>query len=227
MESCAVSVNSSGLSTLHVGVGASPSPTEGQVMQFSLTGNHCPRWGSSQGYHKSSGLWLGTWKGFTLPGPFSWIDKVICILGVWFRSELQLKKNQLEVQAKVGVAIWTWLWRPWMVGLRHAPHKSFIGCLFSLYARAIRRYFSTCSPTSCWVVTGSRLAERSVSNDHVMGAWECQTWRIINTPQVWLSSVHINPERLVFINLEYSCGISFLGSFPLLSFHVFNFDAFL
>ena len=61
-------------------------------------------------FDKSEGLRLGAWRGSdTLPGPFRWRDGPIRILGVWFGPDLQLERNQSEVQAKVNVQVGTWL----------------------------------------------------------------------------------------------------------------------
>ena len=50
--------------------------------------------GAKVNFDKSEGLCLGTWRGSdTLPGPFSWSDGPICILGVWFGPDLQLERN--------------------------------------------------------------------------------------------------------------------------------------
>ena len=46
---------------------------------------------------KSVGLWLGSWKGCTLPGPFIWKDGPCKIFGVWFGHDLQLEKNWSKV----------------------------------------------------------------------------------------------------------------------------------
>lgn len=42
---------------------------------------------------KSSGLWLGAWKGVDIPGPFGWTDGPLRILGVWFGPDLELETN--------------------------------------------------------------------------------------------------------------------------------------
>ena len=60
---------------------------------------------------KSSGLRLGAWKGVALPGPFSWTDGPVRILGVWFGPDLQLEKNWSEVKSKVEARVETWLRR--------------------------------------------------------------------------------------------------------------------
>lgn len=49
-------------------------------------------------FNKVSGLQLDSWKGVTL-----------YILGVWFKLDIQLGKNWLEVHAKVGELVWAWL----------------------------------------------------------------------------------------------------------------------
>ena len=61
---------------------------------------------------KSKGLRLGAWRGLeSLPGPFSWTDGPVRILGVWFGPDLQLEKNWSEIQTKVEVAVRIWLQR--------------------------------------------------------------------------------------------------------------------
>ena len=68
--------------------------------------------GAKVNFDKSEGLWLSTWRGNdTLPGPFRWSDGSVCILRVWFGLNLQLKRNWLEVQAKVDTQVGTWLSR--------------------------------------------------------------------------------------------------------------------
>ena len=57
-------------------------------------------------FDKSEGLRLGAWRGSnTLPGPFSWSDGPIRILGVWFGPDLQLERNWSEVHAKVNAQV--------------------------------------------------------------------------------------------------------------------------
>ena len=62
-------------------------------------------------YFDNSECWqLGAWRGSdTLPGPFRWSDGPVCILGVWFGSDLQLEQNWSEVQAKVNAQVGIWL----------------------------------------------------------------------------------------------------------------------
>ena len=60
---------------------------------------------------KSVGLWLGSWKGCALPGPFSWKDGPCKILTVCFEPDLQLEKNWSEVLEKVVAATELWLCR--------------------------------------------------------------------------------------------------------------------
>ena len=58
--------------------------------------------GAKINFDKTEGLWLGVWKGSVpLTGPFSWSDRPIHILGVWFGPGLQLERNSLEIRAKV------------------------------------------------------------------------------------------------------------------------------
>ena len=57
---------------------------------------------------KSVGLRLGSWKGSSLPGPFSWTDGPCKILGVWFGPDLQLEKNWSEVIEKVVATTGLW-----------------------------------------------------------------------------------------------------------------------
>ena len=68
--------------------------------------------GAKVNFDKSEGLRLGSWRGSnTLPGPFRWSDGPIRILGVWFRTDLQLERNWSEVQAKVNAQVGIWLSR--------------------------------------------------------------------------------------------------------------------
>ena len=61
---------------------------------------------------KSKGLRLGAWRGSVpLPGPFSWTDGPIRILGVWYGPDLQLEKNWSEVHARVETSVGIWLRR--------------------------------------------------------------------------------------------------------------------
>ena len=68
--------------------------------------------GAKVNFDKSEGLRLGAWRGSnTLPGPFRWSDGPVCILGVWFRPDLQLERNWSEVQTKVNAQVGIWLSR--------------------------------------------------------------------------------------------------------------------
>ena len=68
--------------------------------------------GAKVNFDKSEGLRLGAWRGSnTLPGPFRWSDVPVRILGVWFGPDLQLKRNWLEIQAKVNAQVGIWLSR--------------------------------------------------------------------------------------------------------------------
>ena len=67
--------------------------------------------GAKINHEKSVGLWLGSWKGCTLPGPFIRKDGPCKILGVWFGPDLQLEKNWSEVLEKVVAATDLWLRR--------------------------------------------------------------------------------------------------------------------
>ena len=68
--------------------------------------------GANVNFDKSEGLRLSAWRGSdTLPGPFCWSDGPIRILRVWFRPNLQLERNWLEVQAKVNAQVGIWLSR--------------------------------------------------------------------------------------------------------------------
>ena len=68
--------------------------------------------GAKINFDKSEGLRLGAWRsGAPLPRPRCWIDRPICILGVWFGPGLQLNRNWSKVQAKVKVPVGTWLRR--------------------------------------------------------------------------------------------------------------------
>ena len=59
-------------------------------------------------FDKSEGLRLGAWRGSnTLPEPFRWSDEPVCILGVWFGPDLELKRNWSEVQVKVNAQVGT------------------------------------------------------------------------------------------------------------------------
>ena len=63
-------------------------------------------------FDKSEGLQLGAGRGgVPLPGPFRWSDGPVRILGVWFRGDLQLKRNWSEVKTKVEAQVATWLRR--------------------------------------------------------------------------------------------------------------------
>ena len=63
-------------------------------------------------FDKSEGLWLGAWRGSdTLPGPFRWSDRPICIFRVWFGPDLQLERNWSEVRAKANAQVGIWLSR--------------------------------------------------------------------------------------------------------------------
>ena len=68
--------------------------------------------GAKVNFDKNEGLRLGAWRSSdTLPGPFRWSGRSICILGVWFRPDLQLERNWSEVQDKVNALVGTWLSR--------------------------------------------------------------------------------------------------------------------
>ena len=68
--------------------------------------------GAKVNFDKSEGLRLGAWRGSnTLPGLFRWSDEPVCILGVWFRPDLQLERDWSEVQAKVNAQAGIWLSR--------------------------------------------------------------------------------------------------------------------
>ena len=68
--------------------------------------------GAKVNFDKSEGLRLGAWTGSVpLPGPFRWSDGPVRILGVWFGPGLQLKRNWLEVRAKVDAKMVAWLRR--------------------------------------------------------------------------------------------------------------------
>ena len=61
---------------------------------------------------KNKGLWLGTWRdGILLPELSRWSDGSICILRIWFGSDLQLKRNWSEVQPKAEAQVSNWLRR--------------------------------------------------------------------------------------------------------------------
>lgn len=46
-----------------------------------------------------------------LPEHFNWTHSPVSILQTQFGLDLQLEKNWLEIQAKVGASVWTWLQR--------------------------------------------------------------------------------------------------------------------
>ena len=57
--------------------------------------------GAKVNFNLSEGLQLGAWRGSDiLPAPFRETNGPVCILGVWFVPDLQLKRNWSEVQAK-------------------------------------------------------------------------------------------------------------------------------
>ena len=64
--------------------------------------------GAKINLEKREGLQLKVWKGGTpLPDPFCWSDSRVHIFRVWFRPDLQLKWNWLEVHAKVAAQVQT------------------------------------------------------------------------------------------------------------------------
>ena len=67
------------------------------------------RAGANVNFDKSEGLRLGAWRGNDiLLGPFRWSDGPVCILRVWFGSDLQLERNWSEVQAGLLKDLHTW-----------------------------------------------------------------------------------------------------------------------
>ena len=78
--------------------------------------------GAKVNFDKSEGLRFAAWTGSnTLPQPFHWSDGPVCILGVWFGSDLQLERNWSEVPAKVDAQVEIWSFTGWLYffGLRH------------------------------------------------------------------------------------------------------------
>ena len=56
--------------------------------------------GAKVNFDKSEEFQFGAWSD-TMPEPFRWSDRPVCILGVWFGPDLQLERNWSEVLAKV------------------------------------------------------------------------------------------------------------------------------
>ena len=95
--------------------------------------------GAKVNFDKSEGLRLGAWRGsFPLPGPFRWSDGPIRILGVWFGPGLQLKRNWLEVRAKVEARVVAWLRRRLSFGSPPRVSRKFTNFLGSLDPLASR-----------------------------------------------------------------------------------------
>ena len=66
--------------------------------------------GAKVNFDKREGLQLSAWRSSdTLPGPFRSSGEHVCILGVWFRPDLQQEQNWSEVPAKVDAQVGTWL----------------------------------------------------------------------------------------------------------------------